>query len=94
MESRLAKVDKMESLSTLAAGIAHDVNNILSIIQNTIDITWEHSVDGEVQEAVSTIRQATSKGVNLTRELMTYAGHTSVSFKREDPNKVIADLNN
>lgn len=92
MESRLAKVDKMESLSTLAAGIAHDVNNILTIIQNTIDITWENPVEGEEQEAVSTIKQATSKGVNLTRELMTYAGHTSVSFKREDPNKVIADL--
>jgi signal transduction histidine kinase len=92
MESRLVKVDKMESLSTLAAGIAHDVNNILTIIQNTIDITWENPVEGEEQEAVSTIKQATSKGVNLTRELMTYAGHTSVSFKREDPNKVIADL--
>ena len=92
MESRLAKVDKMESLSTLAAGIAHDVNNILTIIQNTIDITWENPAEGEEQEAVSTIKQATGKGVSLTRELMTYAGHTSISFKREDPNKVIADL--
>ncbi len=92
METRLAKVEKMESLSTLAAGIAHDVNNILTIIQNTIDITWENPAEGEEREAVSTIKQATGKGVTLTRELMTYAGHTSVSFKREDPNTVIIDL--
>ncbi|MDD4101302.1 MAG: ATP-binding protein [Kiritimatiellae bacterium] len=92
METRLSKVDKMESLSTLAAGIAHDVNNILTIIQNTIDITWENPDEGSEQEAVSTIRQATGKGVTLTRELMTYAGHTSITFKHEDPNKVIIDL--
>lgn len=92
METRLAKVEKMESLSTLAAGIAHDVNNILTIIQNTIDITWDNPAAGEEQEAVITIKQATGKGVTLTRELMTYAGHTSISFKREDPNKLVVDL--
>ncbi len=92
METRLAKVEKMESLSTLAAGIAHDVNNILTIIQNTIDITWENPLEGEEQKAVSTIKQATGKGVSLARELMTYAGHTSISLKREDPNKIVVDL--
>ena len=27
----------------------------------------------------------------LTRELMTYAGHTRIAFKRQDPNNVILD---
>lgn len=91
VEDRLAKVQKMESLGTLAAGIAHDVNNILAIIQNTVEMTWEKPTDEE-REALGTIRQATRKGAALTRELMTYAGHTRINFKREDPNSVILEL--
>jgi len=91
VEDRLAKVEKMESLGTLAAGIAHDFNNILAIIQNTIDSTWQMPAAHE-KEALGTIRQATTKGATLTRELMTYAGHTRITFKREDPNALILDL--
>lgn len=91
MEERLVKIQKMESLGNLAAGIAHDFNNILSIIQNTVDVAWEKP-NRETQEAIDTISQATGKGAHLTRELMTYAGQTRISFKHEDPNKLIMDL--
>ncbi len=91
VEERLIKVQKMESLGTLAAGIAHDFNNILAIIQNTVDLIDESPVDSE-HDAVGTIRQATAKGAALTRELMTYAGHTQIALKRQDPNTLILDL--
>jgi signal transduction histidine kinase len=91
VEAHLAKVQKMESLGTMAAGIAHDFNNILAIIQNTVEFTWENPADGE-REAVGTIRQATDKGAALTRELMTYAGHTRTAFRRAAPNALILEL--
>jgi signal transduction histidine kinase/CheY-like chemotaxis protein len=95
MEGRLAKIEKMESLGNLAAGIAHDFNNILSIIRNTVDTTWSAPMeenDSEVELAIGTIREAASKGTALTRELMTYAGHTHIAFKRQDPNTLILDV--
>jgi signal transduction histidine kinase/CheY-like chemotaxis protein len=93
MESRLAKIEKVESLGNLAAGIAHDFNNILAIIHNTVDTTWVSLCrDDDEELAVATIREATSKGAALTRELMTYAGHTRIAFKRGDPNTLIIDL--
>ena len=91
VENRLSQIQKMESLGNLAAGIAHDVNNILAIIQNTVEVTWENP-DPETREAVATIRQATGKGAALTRELMTYAGQTRITFKRDDPNSLVLDL--
>jgi signal transduction histidine kinase/HAMP domain-containing protein len=93
VEAHLAKVQKMESLGTMAAGIAHDFNNILAIIQNTVEFTWEQP-DGAEGEALRTIRQATDKGAALTRELMTYAGHTRTEFKCQDPNEMIRELEN
>ncbi len=97
MEGRIARIEKVESLGNLAAGIAHDFNNILAIIQNTVDTTWEEPAkpaDARDEEAlaVGTIREAASKGRALTRELMTYAGHTHIAFKREDPNTLVLDL--
>ena len=93
MESRLAKIQKMESLGNLAASIAHDFNNILAIIQNTTEVAWDQTrSDTEEGIAVSTIRQATAKGAALTRELMTYAGQTQITFKREDPNALLLEL--
>jgi len=93
MESRLVKIQKIESLGNLAASIAHDFNNMLAIIQNTLDLTWvQPRPSKEEDTAVSTIRQATAKGVALTHELMTYAGQTQITFKREDPNALIMDL--
>ncbi len=91
VEDRLAKINKMESLGNLAAGIAHDFNNILSIIQNTVDLAWQKP-GPEAGVALGTIRQATSKGAALTRELMTYAGQTRIAFKQDDPNTLILDL--
>ncbi len=91
VEAHLAKVQKMESLGTMAAGIAHDFNNILAIIQNTVELVQRQS-DDEESEAVRTIRQAADKGVVLTRELMTYAGHTPAEFGCQDVNAMIREL--
>lgn len=91
VEAHLAKVQKMESLGTLAAGIAHDFNNILAIIQNTVELSGRQS-DGEMDEAVKTIHQATEKGAALTRQLMTYAGHAPAEFECQDVNAMIREL--
>lgn len=93
MESRLVKIQKMESLGNLAASIAHDFNNILAIIQNTLDLTWiQLRPTKEEESAITTIRQAMAKGSALTHELMTYAGQTRTVFKRDDPNALILEL--
>ena len=95
MENRLIKIQKMESLGNLSASIAHDFNNILAIIQNTMDLVFSKPrLNKEEDEAVSTIRQAAAKGVSLTHELMTYAGQTQITFKRDDPNDIILEMQN
>jgi signal transduction histidine kinase/CheY-like chemotaxis protein len=90
-EAHLAKVQKMESLGTMAVGIAHDFNNILAIIRNTVELAGRQSGD-EIDEAVRTICQATEKGATLTRQLMTYAGHSPAEFKCRDVNEGIRGL--
>ena len=53
---------------------------------------WWIQSDDEESEAARTIRQAADKGATLTRELMTYAGHTTAEFECQDVNAMIREL--
>ena len=87
-EGHLVRVEKIESLGTLAAGIAHDVNSMLTVIRNTLEVTWQNPLQSEI-EAIKTILQASEKGTQLTHELMTYAGQNQLKFQRTDPNQLV-----
>ena len=90
-ETRLQHVHKQESLSLLAGSIAHDVNNILASILNTVEITFMDSDDPDVLEMLTTVREAVHRGSVMSKELMTYAGETKISLKRSDPSQLVRD---
>lgn len=93
-KERLRDAEKRQSLALLAAGIAHDVNNILTIIGNTTVATWVDSTDPEELKAVDTIGDALKRGSMMTRELMDYAGESRIVLERTSPRRVIADIEN
>ena len=90
-ETRLQHVHRQESLTLLAGSIAHDVNNILAAVLNTVEITFLGESSPEVVEALDTIRDAVRRGSAMTRELMTFAGETKYAFRRADPAQLVRD---
>lgn len=83
---------RADSLGTLAAGIAHDVNNILTIILNAVAAKEAAGADPGTAELFATIRAAASRGRALAKELMTYAGNAPYVFRVQDPNEPIREL--
>jgi len=90
-EQRKGHASKQESMALLAAGIAHDVNNVLSVVLNTAEITWMDETDPNVRSAVETIREAVRRGSGMMRELMAFAGETKMSLKRMDPVEIVRE---
>lgn len=90
-EVRLSHASKRESLTLLAGSIAHDMNNVLAAINNTVEITWMEETDPLVIDALSTIRDAIRHGTSMTRELMAFAGETKVEFKPMSPSALVHD---
>lgn len=88
-EGSLARLRKQESLSLLAAGIAHDVNNVLAVVMNTMEITWMDEKDPLITSALDTIRDAVKRGTGMMHELMTFAGETKINLRRCDPAELI-----
>lgn len=75
-ESRMFQIQKMEALGQLAGGVAHDFNNILSIIEGysrmSEKLLEKGSPAANYQER---ILQATKRGAALTKQLLTFGRH-------------------
>src|SRR5205823_776289 len=74
LEAQLRKSQKMESVGQLAAGVAHDFNNILTIIQGHAELLIaEETSSPRTVEALKQISFAATRAANLTRQLLTFS---------------------
>jgi signal transduction histidine kinase len=92
LEDQLRQAQKMESMGTLAAGIAHDLNNILNIIQGYATILGPSGNSDEIGESVEAITETTKRGAALVHQLLTLARKTETKLEPTDANTVIQEL--
>lgn len=93
LEDQLRQAQKMESLGTLAGGVAHDFNNILNIIQGYSFLLREHGAhDSMTLESVTAIDETVRRGAALVRQLLTLARQDSVQFGSVGVNALVEKL--
>ncbi len=89
-EERASDAQKRESLTGFAAGIAHDMNNVLSVILNSTDGAAADP-NADKMKTIDTIRESVRRGVGMMRELTTFAGENRMSLMRTNPKVIIDD---
>jgi two-component system cell cycle sensor histidine kinase/response regulator CckA len=100
MEERLALADrmlqqsqKMEAVGRLAAGVAHDFNNILSVILSYSDmLLGDHVPVERIKEDIEEIHQAALRAADLTRQLLTFSRQQVVAPRVLNLNDTVAAL--
>ena len=74
LHHQLVQAQKMESLGSLAGGIAHDMNNVLGAILGLASANLEDQPPGsEGREALETIVKAAERGGKLVKGLLSFA---------------------
>jgi PAS domain S-box-containing protein len=74
MEDEYLKTQKLESIGTLAGGIAHDYNNILTIITaNAALLKTLPDIDNRIMDIVRDIEIASSRAKDLTKQLLIFS---------------------
>jgi PAS domain S-box-containing protein len=84
LEEELRQAQKMESIGTLASGVAHDFNNVVGAILGNAALAQEDGARGDmpaVQASLAQIRKAAERARELVRQMMTF-GRRQVSQRR------------
>ena len=91
-EERIRQSEKMEAIGQLTGGVAHDFNNILTVITGTIEILAD-AVAKEPQLVAITrmIDEAAARGAELTQHLLAFARRQPLQPREIDINTLIID---
>ncbi len=83
---------KLEALGQLAAGVAHDFNNVLSIVDGYIRMAENESEkDGKVWNFMQHARKATKRGADLTKRMLMFSRHKIISQNVIDLREAVKD---
>ena len=85
LETQLLRAQRLESIGTLASGVAHDLNNILTPILICAQ-TLRNGLDGEDREsALSLIEESAQRGASVVKQVLTFARGSRASAFRSSP---------
>ncbi len=73
IEQQLLRTQRMESIGTLAGGIAHDLNNLLAPITMGVDLLKRYEPKPESLRVIGSIEANARRGAQLVRQVMSYA---------------------
>ena len=73
IEAQLLRSQRLESLGTLAGGIAHDLNNVLAPILMGIEGLSFRNPDDYVRNILSIIKASAQRGANIVRQILNFA---------------------
>ena len=93
LESQLRQAQKMEAIGHLAAGVAHDFRNILTVIQGHANLRLlNKNLDPKVAGSLVQITEAVERASNLTRQLLAFSRKQIMQFEVVDLNKLVTNI--
>lgn len=93
LEGQLQQAQKMESIGRLAGGVAHDYNNMLSVITGYTELAMDKlERDHPVFHDLGEILTATKRSAEITKQLLAFARKQPISPKIIDLNKSVETM--
>ena len=93
LETQLLQAQKMESVGRLAGGVAHDFNNMLSVIIGNTEMAMNKMRPSEpLYKTLQDVLNARLRSADLTRQLLAFARQQTISPKILDLNDTLAGM--
>ncbi len=93
IEEQLRHSQRMESIGVLAGGVAHDFNNMLTIIRGNAELQMIGGLGAaQIRSAAEQVLLASDRAATLTRQLLTFSRRQSLKLEQVDLNEVVGDF--
>ncbi len=73
LEAQYLRAQRMESVGTLAGGIAHDLNNILAPIMISVELLRDDAKEERHRKLLDTVASYSQRGAEVVRQVLTFA---------------------
>ena len=91
LEARLLHSQRLQAVATLAGGVAHDLNNLLTPMLAAGSILSDKVTDPEDQELLASLESGARRGAAIVRQLLVFSQSLAQERVRVDPAQLIAD---
>jgi two-component system, cell cycle sensor histidine kinase and response regulator CckA len=94
LEEQLRQAQKMEAVGQLTGGIAHDLNNLLTVVLANSEIMaadlppGREDLKGDLEE----LQAAARRGAQMIRKLLSFSRHAPLTYQVLDLGRVVEDL--
>jgi PAS domain S-box-containing protein len=92
IEAQLMRSQRIESIGTLAGGIAHDLNNILTPIMTSIEILKLRETDDKARQILGTIETSSRRGADIVRQVLSFARGLKGERIEIHPKRLLKDI--
>ncbi|TAK56678.1 MAG: PAS domain S-box protein [Bacteroidetes bacterium] len=92
LQMQFLRTQRLESLGTLASGIAHDLNNVLSPILLAVQILKNKMIDEGGQKLLDTLEGAAKRASGIVRQVLTFARGAEGKKEPLQPKHFIREL--
>ena len=92
IEAQFLRTQRMESIGTLAGGIAHDLNNVLSPIMMSVEILKTKLDDDQSKRMLAILENSARRGAEMVKQVLTFARGVEGERLLLQPRHLIKDV--
>ncbi len=92
LERQFLRSQRVEAIGTLASGIAHDLNNVLTPILMSVGILRRSITDPEADKVLDVIECSAARGAGIVSQVVTFARGVEVDRTILQPQQIVAEV--
>jgi PAS domain S-box-containing protein len=92
-EAQLQQAQRMEAVGILAGGVAHEFNNLLTVIEGNVELAMaDLDANHPGREALSTVVRTAQRAAVLTKQLLAFSRSQELEARELDLNALLANF--